>query len=114
MWFALILGVLLLVSAGIAYRVPAKRIRRLGQEPIALPAPLSEFPVKVGDWVGQITDVPSTTEDYMRKHFADDFFSRVYVNSVTNAWASVYVVYCASRPGGILGHRPRVCYPANG
>jgi len=23
-------------------------------------------------------------------------------------------VYCSSRPGGILGHRPRVCYPGGG
>lgn len=114
MWIALILGVLLLVSAGIAYRVPAQKIRGLGEEPIPLPAPLSEFPIEVGDWVGQVRDVPSTTQQYMRDNFADDFLSRVYVNSVTNAWASVYVVYCSSRPGGILGHRPRVCYPSNG
>lgn len=114
MRLALILGVLLLVSAGIAYRVPAQRIRRLGEDPIALSAPLSEFPMEVGDWVGRVADVPSTTQEYMRDNFADDFLSRVYVNSVTNAWASVYVVYCASRPGGILGHRPGVCYPANG
>lgn len=114
MWLALILGVLLLVSAGIAYRIPAKRILRLGEEPIALPAPLNEFPIEVDDWVGQDRNVPSTTQEYMRDNFADDFFSRIYVNSVTNAWASVYVVYCASRPSGILGHKPRVCYPGNG
>lgn len=114
MWLALALGVLLLISAGIAYRIPARQIRRLGEEPIPLPAPLSEFPMEVGDWVGQARDMPSTTKAYMRDNFADDFLSRVYVNSVTNAWAGVYVVYCSSRPGGILGHRPRVCYPANG
>jgi hypothetical protein len=50
----------------------------------------------------------------MKDNFADDFFSRRYVDSVAKAWADVYVVYCSSRPGGILGHRPGVCYPAFG
>jgi len=50
----------------------------------------------------------------MEKNFADDFISRRYVNSRTNAWADVYIVYCSSRPGGILGHRPRVCYLGHG
>ncbi|MHC4744301.1 MAG: exosortase-associated EpsI family protein [Planctomycetota bacterium] len=114
MLFALALGVLLLISAGIAYRIPAKSIRLLGQEPIPLPTPLSEFAMKVGDWKGQVREMASTTDDYMRDHFADDYFSRVYENTVTNAWASVYVVYCSTRPGGILGHRPRVCYLSMG
>lgn len=114
MWFALAVGVLLLVSAGIAYRIPAKEIRGLGEEPISLPIPLSKFPMNVGQWEGQVQNVRSTTEEYMRDHFADDFLSRIYVNSTTNAWVSVYVVYCSSRPGGILGHRPRVCYPSTG
>ncbi len=50
----------------------------------------------------------------MEENFADDFLSLRYFNSATDAWADVYVVYCSSRPGGILGHRPRVCYPAHG
>jgi len=114
MWIAWILSILVLVSAGIAYRAPAERIRRLGEDPIALPVPLSEFPTKVGDWSGSDLGIRSTTEDYMRDNFADDFFSRRYDNSAGKGWADVYVVYCASRPGGILGHRPRVCYLAHG
>jgi hypothetical protein len=50
----------------------------------------------------------------MEKNFADDFLSRRYINAATHTWADVYVVYCSSRPGGILGHQPRICYPANG
>ena len=113
MWLVWILSILLLISAGIAYRVPARQIRRLGQEPIPLPVPLSEFPLKLGDWVGQEVDVRSTTKEYMTDNFADDFFSRQY-SSPAKGWVGVYVVYCSSRPGGILGHRPGVCYPANG
>ena len=50
----------------------------------------------------------------MERNFADDFLSRRYLNTVTQSWADVYVVYCSSRPGGILGHQPRVCYPGHG
>jgi len=50
----------------------------------------------------------------MQEHFADDFLSRRYINAATKAWADVYIVYCSSRPGGILGHQPRVCYPGQG
>lgn len=112
-WIVWILSVVLLISAGIAYRVPARQIRRLGQEPIPLPVPLSEFPLKLGDWTGREVEVRSTTKEYMTDNFADDFFSRQY-SSPAKGWVDVYVVYCSRRPGGILGHRPGVCYPAYG
>jgi len=113
-WFVWILAVSLLLSAGVAYRVPARQLKLLGQEPIELPVPLSEFPREIGDWMGTELGIRATTQEYMKDNFADDFFSRRYVDSVAKAWADVYVVYCSSRPGGILGHRPGVCYPAFG
>jgi len=109
-----ILAVLLLVSAGIAYRIPAHHLKLLGEAPIALPVPLSDFPMQIGGWVGTELSIRATTREYMEENFADDFFSRRYVNSAAKLWADVYVVYCSTRPGGILGHRPRVCYPAYG
>ena len=113
-WFTWILAVLMLVSAGIAYRVPAYRLRLFGEEPVALPVPLGNFPLRIGGWVGTELPIPATTRKYMESNFADDYFGRRYINSAANAWADVYVVYCSSRPGGILGHQPRVCYPAHG
>jgi hypothetical protein len=109
-WFAWILAVVLLISAGITYRVLASGLERIAAKPIKLPVPLSNFPLQVGNWSGKDTTIPSITLEYMKKNFADDYFSRRYVNSVTNDYADVYVVYCSSRPAGILGHRPRVCY----
>jgi hypothetical protein len=70
--------------------------------------------MRVGNWDGNDLVIPTTTKEYMEKNFADDFLSRRYINTTDNAWADVYVVYCSSRPGGILGHQPRVCYPAHG
>jgi len=108
-----ILAVLLLVSAGITYRAFASRLKFIYSTPIRLPVPLSAFPMKINNWVGTDLSIRSTTREYMEKNFADDFLSRRYINS-TNAWVDVYVVYCSSRPGGIVGHQPRICYPASG
>jgi len=108
------LAILLLVSAGVTYRVMASHFKYVSNSPIRLPVPLSAFPTKIGNWVGSDLPIPTTTKEYMEKNFADDFFSRRYVNAAANAWADVYFVYCSSRPGGILGHQPRVCYPAHG
>jgi len=113
-WFIWILAVLLLVLSGITYRLLASHFELLFDTPISLPVPLSALPARIGNWVGRDLFVPSTTKEYMEKHFADDYFSRRYTNAATEAWADVYVVYCSSQPGGILGHRPRVCYPAHG
>jgi hypothetical protein len=114
LWFVWILAVVLLVSAGITYRILASNLERIIAEPIKLPIPLSAFPLQIGDWSGEDLPIPDTTKEYMKKNFADDYFSRRYKNPVAEIWADVYVVFCSSRPGGILGHRPRVCYPGYG
>lgn len=114
LWFVWILAVVLLVSAGITYRILASGLERVVSRTIKLPVPLSTFPLQLGNWSGEDRAIPSTTLEYMKKNFADDYFSRQYVNSITKARADVYVVYCSSRPGGILGHRPRVCYKGYG
>jgi len=111
---AWVLAILVLVAGGAAYRVLVPRWRGTGQRTIKLPVPLARFPLTVGDWVGTPVSIPATTQEYMRKNYADDYFSHHYAHSGAGAWADVYVVYCSSRPAGILGHRPGVCYPAHG
>ena len=111
---AWLLAVLLLIGSGITYRVLADRLQALLDRPITLPIPLKDFPKRLGDWLGEDQLIRQVTKEYMEEHFADDFINRHYVNTKTREWADVYVVYCASRPAGILGHRPRVCYPAHG
>ena len=114
LWFVWILALVLLVSAGITYRILAYGLERIISEPIKLPVPLSDFPLQIGNWSGEDLPIPNTTKEYMEKNFADDYFSRRYKNPVANTWADVYVVYCSSRPGGIVGHQPLVCYPGYG
>jgi hypothetical protein len=112
-WVLWALAVITITVSGAGYRVLANRFK-LTNAPIKLPVPLSAFPIQIGNWVGSELPIPATTREYMEENFADDFFSRRYVNSAEGIWADVYVVYCSSRPSGILGHRPGVCYPANG
>ena len=110
-WFAWLLAILLLVSSGIVYRVLASMV---SNTVISLPLDLDEFPFEIGDWIGQEVQIPTTTREYMEKNFADDYLSRRYFNIDNQEWVDLYVVYCASIPGGLLGHRPEVCYPGNG
>jgi len=114
LWFVWVLAFLLLIFAGISYRVLASGLKRIVDTPIELPVSLNAFPAHIRSWAGGDLPIPSIAREYMEKNFADDFLSRRYVDSVTKAWADVYIVYCSSRPGGILGHRPRVCYPGYG
>ncbi|MGB7582220.1 MAG: exosortase-associated EpsI family protein [Sedimentisphaerales bacterium] len=112
-WVLWALAVITIIVSGVGYRVLANRFKLINV-PIKLPVPLSAFPIQIGNWVGSELTIPATTREYMEENFADDFFSRRYVNSAEGIWADVYMVYCSSRPSGILGHRPGVCYPANG
>jgi hypothetical protein len=112
--FVWVFAIIMIILSGIGYRVLASHLKLVVANPVNLPVPLSSFPVQIGDWVGKDLPIPNTTKEYMEKNFADDFFSRRYINTATKAWADVYVVYCSSRPGGMLGHQPRVCYPGHG
>lgn len=107
-------AVVVLIAGGIAYRSVHHRWLGTGDRPISLPVPLSELPYEISGWVGKDVEIPQTTQQYMRQNFADDFISRRYAKDNGQMVADLYTVYCASRPAGILGHRPGVCYPANG
>ncbi len=111
-WLAGCLAVVLLVAAGIVYRAESSRLESL--PPISLPVPLKNMPLEINGWVGQHLEIESTTDDYMRSHFADDYVSRRYINPAEGIWADLYIVYCSSRLAGLSGHQPRVCYPGNG
>ncbi len=111
-WLAACLAFVLLLLAGAVYRAQSSRIESL--PPISLPVPLENMPLEINGWIGRPLEIATTTDDYMRSNFADDYVSRRYVNSAEEIWADLYVVYCSSRLAGLSGHRPRVCYPGNG
>lgn len=112
--FIISLAVLLLVFSGVGYRLLAARFQVFIDQPITLPVPLGDFPRQIGDWSGEDLRIPLVTIEYMERYFADDYFSRRYVNKKTNALVDVYVVYCSTTPAGMNGHRPQYCYTGHG
>jgi len=113
-WLAALVAVVLLVTAGVAYRAMAARLYGDALTPVRLPVPLKQVPGQIGGWVGQDLPIPENIKVYMEQNFADDYVSRRYINAREGVWADLYLVYCSSRPGGILGHQPLVCFPCNG
>jgi len=113
-WLAGGVAVLLLIGAGVAYRSIGSGLQTILNTPIELPVSLNAVPMNINGWTGQELGIPAVTKDYMETNFADDFISRRYTNAPKELWADIYVVYCSSRPAGILGHQPRVCFPAHG
>jgi hypothetical protein len=113
-WVAGALAVLLLVVAGVVYRVMASGFQQIVRTPMKLPVPLSAIPLQEKGWTGADIPIETVTREYMQSNFADDYISRRYVNAAQRLLADVYVVYCSSHPSGIIGHKPQVCYPGNG
>jgi len=113
-WLAGVLVIMLLLGAGVVYRVAASGLQRIRDNPVVLPVPLGAIPTVMSPWIGRDMDLPSTTRKYMTDNFADYYVSRRYTNAAEGAWADVYVVYCSTYPSGLLGHKPDVCFPAHG
>jgi len=105
-----IFAVLLLMSSGITYRVLASRLKLIVDTPVELPVPLSAFPKKIGQWVGEDVPIPKNIQ---RVAGNDAFLNRLFINDLSNEWANVYIAYTA-HPRTMLGHRPQVCYVAGG
>lgn len=106
-WFVWILAVVLLMSAGIAYRVLASHLKLT---PVTLPVALSAFPAQIGYWAGEDVSIPANIQ---RIAGNDDFLNRSYTNKSNNLWVNVYIAYTA-RPRTMVGHQPRLCYVAGG
>jgi len=109
-WFIWTLAILLSISGGITYRVLASRLKLTTGAPVKLPIPLSDIPLRVGNWTGRDVPIPTNIQRAAKN---DDYINRLYVNKLTNEWVNVYVAYTA-RPRTMSGHRPDICYPAGG
>jgi len=106
----LIATVAALTVAGGAYRLTARYLDRARSAPVRLPLALARIPRQVGFWQGREVPIPVRIQKVAGN---DDFMSRVYENRRTGQQADVYVAF-TGEPRTMLGHRPRVCYPASG
>ena len=106
---ACMLACALLIVSGVAYRVVAKQLDRL-DDSFELSVPLKNIPLQIAGWQG--ADVP-LSETVKKIAGNDDYVNRIYRNDSAGRWANVYIAYTAN-PRTMLGHKPTVCYPANG
>ena len=106
-------GMLVLLLGGYVHRRVRAHID-VGTTKVDASLDLKSFPKTIYGWDGNDLDIPATTVSYMEQNFADDYFSRRYVNNEKHAYADVYVVYCTTRPASIIGHKPQVCYVNSG
>lgn len=106
---ACMLACALLIVSGIAYHVVAARLDRLDDN-FVLSVPLKNIPFQIASWQG--ADV-ALSEIVQKIAGNDDYVNRIYRNDSAGRWANVYIAYTAN-PRTMLGHKPTVCYPANG
>jgi len=83
-----------------------------GTELTPLAAPLSAFPITLGDWhMVQEGVVDKETQEVLK---ADDTLTRVYANPAIRAQGSLFIAYFQSQRTGQSPHSPKNCLPGSG
>lgn len=103
-------AVVLLCCAGAGRHFVQGKVEAAMGQMLPLSQPLSTLPLKVGLWEGR--DL-SLDDDVRQMTGDDDFINRVYTRSDLSRSVRVYVGYIG-RPRARMGHRPDICYPAQG
>jgi hypothetical protein len=109
-WLTIVVALVVLCVTGAIYRLVVSEMKIAVNTHIRLPLSLSTIPQQIGTWTG--TDIP-ISETIQEVAGNDDFLNRVYIDKQTNQSANIYLGYSA-RPRTMVGHKPSVCYPANG
>lgn len=107
---AWLVAVIILVGAGVGYRLLARHVKSIAGTPAYLPIALNCFPKTINGWLGQDIDIRQSVLEVAGN---DDYLNRRYRRAKQKQWADVYVAYSA-RPRTMVGHRPRKCYKGAG
>ena len=102
--------VIVLLAVGGARRWVEKILSAAPRQAISPAAPLSRFPMHLGEWEG--VDVPIDARVQVVAG-NDDYVNRRYLDRGSGATVDFYLGF-TTRPSTMLGHRPDACYPANG
>ncbi len=100
----------LLVAEGAANRWLNQMVDGPDSRAVKLEKPLSTLPLRIGTWKGE--DIP-LTQRVIEVAGCDDYVNRRYTDEATGRSVILYLAY-AARPARMIGHRPQVCYPAQG
>jgi len=103
-------ALVILLGAGICYRLIAGKLRVYAETSILLPVSFVNFPRQIGDWRGEDVNLP---ENVLRISGNDEYINRLYYNDKLRLWSNLYVAYSA-RPRTMVGHRPEACYVGGG
>jgi EpsI family protein len=97
---------LVLVAQAVVYYKAA------GSERTPLAAPLSAFPLQIGEWrMDEEGVVDKETLDVLK---ADDTLVRIYANPDLRARASLFIAYFQTQRTGQSPHSPKNCLPGSG
>lgn len=101
---------IVMLAAGIGYRVLAAKLSAPVNTPTLSAAALERLPMQLGDWTGE--DEP-LDEALVRATDTDAHVSRTYSrqNSMESVW--LYIAY-GVRVRDLMPHRPEVCYAGAG
>jgi len=109
-WTAVGVTAVLLLAAGLGFRVLAERLDVLSG---CVPLPrgtLARLPLQIGDWAGE--EVPMG-DRVVRATDTDDHVNRTYRLASGTEAVSLWIAY-GVRFRDLMPHRPEVCYPGNG
>jgi len=99
----------ILAAVGFAHK-RLSRDERQASARVLLDHPLSTLPMRIGVWEG--IDVPMDRR-VLEVAGSDDYVNRRYIDPISGQFVDFHLAYTA-RPANMLGHRPSVCYPAQG
>jgi len=102
----LVLTVVLLLQTAVYY---AAELRTEALPPFS---PLASFPPIVKSWT-LVQEYP-VEQEVLEVLKADDTLSRVYVDSVKNAGASLFIAFFKTQRTGQSPHSPKNCLPGSG
>lgn len=108
-WFAIVGGVVLALS-GLGHAALQRRIDAVLSKTTEPRESLDTISMSLGDWTGR--DIPIDQEILEIATFDDFYINRMY-RQADDTQASVFVGY-VGRPRARMGHRPDVCYAAQG
>jgi EpsI family protein len=107
---AAVMGVVLMLSSGVGYRLLAQYLSRPTTEKPLPPGTLSRLPLQIGEWHGK--DVP-LDQAIVKRTRTDDHVSRQYLRDGGRDTVWLFVAY-GVRARDLEPHHPEVCYPSAG
>ena len=104
-WLRFLSALLLLASAAVFLQA------RRGPEVLPPRQDLASFPMRIGDWTGRNTSLPSGVLDVLGP---GEFLTRIYLRRLDEPYMDLFVAYFPNQRTGNTIHSPQNCLPGAG